>query len=84
MLDFVSKKDGTVARHYECTVSHCVNLCMANIECLLRIALMDSDEHIRQLGGEKELLNLMNGYVDLMRRLKLEDLGGITNGDKEI
>ena len=46
---------------------------MANIECLLRIALADSDEHIRQLGGEQELLNLMNGYYDLMERFKAND-----------
>jgi hypothetical protein len=30
--------------------------------------LLDSDEHIREMGGEQELLNLMNGYLDLAYR----------------
>ena len=53
----------------ECTPKREIELCLANIECLLNIALLDSDEHIEKLGGERELLVLMNGYLDLAYRL---------------
>lgn len=62
--------DDKVIREYQCTVRTEMELCFANMECLLNIALADSDEHIRELGGEKALLNLMNGYLDLAVRLK--------------
>lgn len=61
---------GECTRVYECTPKREIELCLANIECLLNIALLDSDEHIREMGGEQELLNLMNGYLDLAYRFK--------------
>lgn len=75
-------KDGDVKRVYECTFEASMELCMANIECLLKIALADSDEHIERMGGEAHLLDLMNGYLELYDNLKvrkmlteLEELG---------
>ena len=59
-----------IERHYQCTPDASIELCFANIECLLQIALADSDEHIRELGGEEELLNLMNRYINLAHRLR--------------
>lgn len=67
-------KDGDVKRVYECTFEASMELCMANIECLLKIALADPDEHIEQMGGEAHLLELMNGYLDLYDRLKVRGL----------
>ena len=64
------KHYGNVERTYECTQKREIELCLANIECLLNIALLDSDEHIKEMGGEQELLNLMNGYLDLAYRFK--------------
>lgn len=61
---------GEITRTYECTTRAAIELCFANIECLLNIALLDSDEHIRELGGEEELLNLMNRYMNLAHRLR--------------
>ena len=57
-------------RTYYCDEKVMIELCKANIECLLKIALGDSDEHIERLGGEQELLNLMNGYLDLAYRIQ--------------
>lgn len=73
MITMRSKTTDEVTRRYECTPKAEIELCFANLECLLHIALADSDEHIRQLGGEQELLNLMNGYLDLAERLKKWD-----------
>lgn len=73
MLTFKDKATGAVTRTYKCEPQVEIELCFANLECLLHIALADSDEHIRQLGGEHELLNLMNGYLDLAERLKKWD-----------
>ena len=70
MINLKDKLTDKITRHYECTPRHCIELCFANLECLLHIALADSDEHIRELGGEQELLNLMNGYIDLAHRLR--------------
>ena len=70
MIDLRSKKTNEVTRHYECTTKACLELCFANIECLLHIALADSDEHIREMGGERELLELMNGYINLAHRIR--------------
>lgn len=66
-------KSNEVTKIYKCEIQAEIELCFANLECLLHIALADSDEHIRQLGGEQELLNLMNGYLDLAERLKKWD-----------
>lgn len=70
MINLRDNKTGEITRHYECTIRQQIELCFANIECLLHIALADSDEHIRELGGEQELLNLMNRYLDLAVKLQ--------------
>lgn len=67
-------KDGDVKRVYECTFEASMELCMANIECLLKIALADPDEHIEQMGGEAHLLELMNGYLELYDNLKVRKM----------
>ena len=71
MIDF-KEKNGRV-RHYECTARACIELCFANIECLSKIALADSDQHIKELGGEQKLLDLMNGYFNLAEKLAAWD-----------
>lgn len=68
MIEVKHYGSGERTRVYECTPKREIELCLANIECLLNIALLDSDEHIREMGGEQELLNLMNGYLDLAHR----------------
>ena len=70
MIDLRNKETNKITHHYECTTEACVELCFANIACLLHIALADSDAHIKALGGEQELLNLMNGYLDFASRLE--------------
>lgn len=70
MINLKDKFTDKITRHYECTPRASIELCFANLECLLHIALADSDEHIRELGGEQELLNLMNRYIDLAQKLK--------------
>ena len=65
MIEVKHYGSGERVRKYDCTPKKEIELCFANVECLLNIALLDSDEHIRELGGEQELLNLMNGYIDL-------------------
>ena len=70
MIDIRNKKTGEIEQHYECTPRASIELCFANIECLLHIALADPDEHIRELGGESELLNLMNRYLSLAQCLR--------------
>ena len=70
MIEVKHYGSGERTRIYECTSKREIELCLANIECLLNIALLDSDEHIRKMGGEQELLNLMNGYLDLAYRFK--------------
>lgn len=69
MIEVKHYGNGERVRAYECTPKREIELCLANIECLLNIALLDSDEHIEKLGGERELLVLMNGYLDLAYRL---------------
>ena len=68
MIEVKHCGSGERVRTYECTPKQEIELCLANIECLLNIALLDSDEHIKEMGGEQELLNLMNGYLDLAYR----------------
>ena len=70
MIDVKHYGSGEKIRTYQCTTKAAIELCFANIECLLNIALLDSDEHIRELGGEQELLNLMNRYFNLACRFK--------------
>lgn len=68
MINVTDKETGEQS-HYDCSFAVLIELCHANIESLLQIALFDSDEHIKELGGEKTMLELMNGYVDLNNRL---------------
>ena len=68
MITLYDKVTKNPTRHYECTPRQMRELCFANIVCLLHIALADSDEHIRQLGGEQTLLDLMNGYEELAKK----------------
>ena len=72
MIEVKHYGSGERVRTYECTPERQIELAYANIECLLRIALLDSDEHIKEMGGERELLSLMNGYMDLIDRLGKE------------
>lgn len=39
MINLRSETDGHITHQYECTTKECLELCFANIECLLRIAL---------------------------------------------
>ena len=70
MIEVKHYGSGERVRKYDCTPKKEIELCFANVECLLNIALLDSDEHIRELGGEQELINLMNGYIDLAYRIQ--------------
>jgi hypothetical protein len=70
MIILREKETGEIERQYECTPEASIELCFANIECLLHIALADPDDHIRELGGESELLNLMNRYMSLAQCLR--------------
>ena len=61
---------GEPQRHYDCTPDTCVELCMAKIEGLLRTALLDTEENKARMGGERELLYLMNGYCNLITKIR--------------
>ena len=62
MIEVKHYGSGERVRTYMCTPKREIELCLANI---------------RELGGEQELLNLMNGYLDLAYRL-----GGICIGER--
>ena len=50
-----------------------IELVNKNISQLLYIALYNTDEHIENhFGGEIELLQVINGYIDLLDRLRGE------------
>ena len=51
MIEVKHYGSGERVRTYMCTPKREIELCLANIECLLNIALLDSDDHIRELGG---------------------------------
>ena len=72
MIEVKHNGSNDVVRKYECTPERQIELAYVNIECLLTIALLDSDEHIKEMGGEQELLDLMNRYMDLIERLGKE------------
>ena len=82
MVDLRDKKTGEITRTYKCTPDVCTEYCYANIECLLQIALADSDKHIKELGGERELLVLMNGYLDLVERLQQSKIVKVKNAER--
>lgn len=51
-----------------------IDLVNQNITQLLYIALYSTDEHIENhFGGEKQLLEVINGYLDLLDRLEEEE-----------
>lgn len=56
-------------REYTCDFRALKELALANVECLMHIALADPDEHIEAMGGEEKLLDLMNRYVNLYERI---------------
>lgn len=70
MLELRDMNANEFIERYNSNVDKCIELCFANIEDLLNIAYKDSDERIRQLGGEEGLLDLMNGYLNLAYRLQ--------------
>lgn len=64
------KETGEVTRRYTCEPRYIRELCFANMECLLQIALADSDEHIKRLGGEELLIDLMFKYEKLACKMQ--------------
>ena len=85
MITLHSRKTGEPTRTYKCDPKTQIELCFANIECLLHIALADSDKHIRELGGEETLLNLMFGYERLAETIRDEWLKNDDTGkSKEV
>ena len=85
MIKTENERTGEV-REYTCEFRVLKILALANVECLMHIALADPDEHIEAMGGEDKLLDLMNRYVNLYERIgeleltaRLEN-GGRTNG----
>lgn len=68
MITLTNDETGEV-REYICDFRALKELALANVECLMHIALADPDEHIEAMGGEEELLDLMNGYVNLYERI---------------
>lgn len=63
------KETGEVTQRYTCDPRYIRELCFANMECLLQIALADSDEHIERLGGEKMLIDLAKDYEKLAEKM---------------
>lgn len=66
MITLNNEKTGEV-REYTCDFLALKELALANVECLMHIALA---EHIEAMGGERRLLDLMNLYVNLYERLR--------------
>ncbi len=69
MITLNNEKTGEV-REYTCDFRALKELALANVECLMHIALADPDEHIEAMGGEEKLLDLMNKYVNLYERFE--------------
>lgn len=68
-MDIINKRTGAVVNTYDCRPRQLRELCMANIESLLRIALLDPDEHIANMGGEDHLITLMEKYERLAEKM---------------
>lgn len=80
MIKLTNKETGEV-REYTCDFRALKELALANVECLMHIALADPDEHIEAMGGEEKLLALMNMYVNLYERIgELELTARLENG----
>ena len=69
MITLNNEKTGEV-REYTCDFRALKELALANVECLMHIALADPDEHIEAMGGEEKLLDLMNKYINLYERIE--------------
>ena len=64
MITLNNEKTGEV-REYTCDFRALKELALANVECLMHIALADPDEHIEAMGGEDERIHdysTDNGY----------------------
>lgn len=82
MITLNNEKTGEV-REYTCDFRALKELALANVECLMHIALADPDEHIEAMGGEEKLLDLMNKYVNLYERIgELELTERLGNGGR--
>lgn len=82
MIKLTNKETGEV-REYTCDFWALMELALANVECLMHIALADPDEHIEAMGGEEKLLDLMNRYVNLYERIgELELTARLENGGR--
>ena len=68
MITMTNKNTGE-KREYSCRFDVLGALALANVECLMHIALADPDEHIEAMGGEDKLLDLMNKYLNLYERI---------------
>lgn len=69
MITMTNLKNGE-RKVYTCKREVINDLCLANVESLLKVALTASDDTIRKTyGGEKELLGLINGYADLAKKI---------------
>ena len=69
MITLNNEKTGEV-REYTCDFRALKELALANVECLMHIALADPDEHIEAMGGEEKMLDLMNKYINLYERIE--------------
>lgn len=69
MITLTNKHTGETERQYSCRFDVLGALALANVECLMHIALGDPDEHIEAMGGEDKLLDLMNKYLNLYERI---------------
>lgn len=65
----LTNKDTDEKREYSCRFDVLGEFALANVECLMHIALGDPDEHIEAMGGEDKLLDLMNKYLNLYERI---------------
>ncbi len=82
MIKMTNNETGEVME-YTCDFRALKELALANVECLMYIALADPDEHIEAMGGEEKLLALMNMYVNLYERIgELELTARLENGGR--
>ena len=65
----MTNNDTGAKREYSCRFDVLGEFALANVECLMHIALGDPDEHIEAMGGEDKLLDLMNKYLNLYERI---------------
>lgn len=69
MITMTNLKNGE-KKVYTCKREVINDLCLANIGSLLKVALTASDDTIRKTyGGEKALLELVEGYAALAKKI---------------